>query len=916
MAEKLYPNILKSGREDGKLANSDNLWDKKQEFMQERLNEVLSDFFNFYSGNIKDKSVDLDSLAKELQDTIIAASSIPFFLLERQMEAFPGLQATVENLIARVAKLEQNTDVSVADKKGFFLVDDEDNIGACVIPDEEDGYLALGWDGAAAVTPTYADGRGTKVLVRDADFSQSGLGNLTTGRALQSFSVESQDTYFGTEFTLNVVPNPASYGGKFNWTVQEGIDAVSVVSTTDTSITCAILSNASNSKVSIECSSVEFPGMRSVVSSFHVTYNVPVTGVEISIAGGKGDSASNPVWGATFQASFTPYPIANTTFEWGVKVGSEYVKEGSYIAIDEEQWYQNPATFRIKGDSVNVFSEEIYVLIRKPNGTTMEATKRVYVRPAQFTAEALDVVPIDGVDSQGSVIDSQFRMLAKAIPENSDAGSLTWSVDSGPATVDEQGSFLLTPEAKKGDTIVVRATSDKEDASGNAIEGVAILETNTLAALESLKIEGASSRVVGTGVQLKAVPSPLLDSFKAVNWYVLTGANYASIDGTGYLHIMSNARNAFVVVRAISKAVPTVQEDIAFYVTYDDSANPVVSLKHCGIMYGDHVEFHAYGYYADGTHAELPQEKLLWEVLWDYSSVDDESDGRSYINGNGGGRHYAPRLGNVLSFRDGNKLDFTQNASLNQWAYIRCTYDPNGSPVSGEGVFFDWYHEFTYKSGKTAVPDGSLVFDDTKVTINSNDQAVISAPYANKVFSLRNMVKCTTANTVFDNKQLIFETIDNAYCTLTNGGALTVKKGVNGQAVTARYGYRHAGDGVTIDDLRHSGTNTEITLLLSRAEEDTGVTSLTIVCAKKYEGTVSGSIIDGGDLSVVDQNGSPRSALWSVVSGSEYCYIDPNGRNMRIFSTGDTWKEVKVRATSSVYPDVKIEDVTFNVKCP
>ena len=89
MAEKLYPNILKSGREDGKLANSDNLWDKKQEFMQERLNEVLSDFFNFYSGNIKDKSVDLDSLAKELQDTIIAGAEHRC-IYRRQEGILPG----------------------------------------------------------------------------------------------------------------------------------------------------------------------------------------------------------------------------------------------------------------------------------------------------------------------------------------------------------------------------------------------------------------------------------------------------------------------------------------------------------------------------------------------------------------------------------------------------------------------------------------------------------------------------------------------------------------------------------------------------------------------------------------------------------------------------------------------------------
>ena len=981
MAEKLYPNTLVSGREDGKLANTDNLFDKTQEIMQQEINRVLGKYFNYTSGNptygqldgdvLKDGSVDLDAFTKEIQDAIVAAGSIPIPILRAIINSYAGLQSLVDNLNARVAVLEQNTDIAIADKKGFFVVDEEDNIGACIIPDETDGYHTLGWDGSVDSEPEYEEGRGTKVVVRGADFSNSGLGNISEDRDLTSFGVEYSPIYSGTELTLRVVPNPDDYEGTFAWRVVEGAEYVSYKNSSGNSITYNILSGANGGGVTIVCSSNQYPGMRPVTVSFIVNYAVPVEGVDILITGGKGDSSSDPIVGSAFQAQFTPNPF-NTTFEWRVASGS------AYVSIPEGQKYLNPATFNIIAPVSGVYSAQIAVDIHKPDGNTITATKTIYVLNRATALGDLDVEIQDGV-VDGAIINDNVRFAVRSIPQAADPGTITWSVDNDIAEINEQGEMQLNALAKVGDTVVVRATSDKTTEGGDAIEGVAVLVNNWEPQLESLEITGHSTHVVGTGVQLRAVPTPLVKGFDSVTWEVRVGNNIASIDDQGKLTIHNGASHSWVTVRARSKVNTSVWRDVSFYATYDTSENPIVSIRHCGIVSGDKVTFYAFGYHADGTMETTPlsSDHLLWEVLWDYKSDDGEEENNSnvssspivgiggmpshvgsnigghllgnnsgglsgnpdtvlnelmqqsgsgtgsnatYIAGSNGSMRMKTRGTNSSVLQFGAGTDADNVLSLNtsdtsgaiQQAYIRCTYDPvhTGSGItSGTGVFFDWYHEFELKTGKVAVGDGSLEFDGTKVEINDS-KVVISAPKANKMFFLRNYVKCTTSNSVFDKKQLIFETIDNQYCKLTNAGVLTVKEGVTGQAVTIHYGYRHSGDGVEVADLRHAGTNTTATLLLSRSTEDVPVTAISIVAAKSYVGNTAGAVIDGGQLTCVDQNGVTRGATFSVVSGKQYLTINSLGYDMRIYDTGGKYQKVKVRAT---YKEL-IAKAEFDVK--
>lgn len=1014
--EKLYPNILASERTDGKLAYTENIWDKVQEEMQQAINAVLAKHFVFKNdgglkydtldGEIIQKgSLDLDRFPSSLKRIFENLADIPIARLNNVVGNFSSLQKTVENIISRVTKLEQASDVGIADKKGFFLVDINDNIGACVIPDGTDGHaIALGWDDTAIEsTPAYADGRGTKVLISGADFSLSGLGNLSEDRDLTSFVVVYNPGYTGKELTLNIETTPSDYEGTFSWRVQDGAQYVSVKSQEDEdghSITYNILPAAvSGSKVVILCSSDQYPGMNPVRAEFLVNYSAPIEGVEILV-----DEESGPVLlGTSFEAVYTPVP-ENSWAEWSVEQG------GDYITMPSSNKSLNPTRFYITrlASISSINRAVIKVTVHLNDGTSVSQTKEVFVAYDETDLEGFDVVPVHNI-TNGAVTASSAQVAVRAYPDGADPGVLTYDVPSKLASINANGELTLSPLAKVGDVFTVEVESDKVDGEGNPFKAMAILRNAYETNVESLTIEGAGSSIVGTGVQLKAVPTPFVEDFP-VDWYVMVGNKYASVDDQGKVTIFPNAAHDFVVIRAIAKNAPRyvdqttgetvltasqdgyLQADISFYATYDTSTNPIVSIKHCGIVEGDKVTFHAFGYYKDGTFVELTdQSKLLWEVLWDYKVGEEDENNSSLtpigIGGLGGIPRYGSNGNTIISggalgpgntsvwggtpnewaannpvsgssisssqiivsgvggvlmmaassttlvFDSTNKNVLLLNSNdpdALQWAYVRCTYSPSGNPVSGEGVFFDWYHEFTYQGSKVAVGDNSLAFDSSKIanteasqiTINNSEQAVqIIAPKAKKIYYLRNLVSCSTSDSVFNKNNLIFETIDDEYCTLTNAGALTVKEGASTHPVTVHYGYRHSGDGVTIDTLRHTATNETVTLVLTRSAEEQPVALIKIVHAALYTSDNPGAIIDGGQLSVIDQNGIPRAAVFSLVDdpdmgieSSKYLSINWQGGDMRIFSTGGENKKVKVRAA---YESTRTltDEVTFEVRC-
>lgn len=76
-------------------------------------------------------------------------------------------------------------------------------------------------------------------------------------------------------------------------------------------------------------------------------------------------------------------------------------------------------------------------------------------------------------------------------------------------------------------------------------------------------------------VQLSVKYSPINAAMRGITWSIVSGGDYASIDGNGKLTINQNASGASVTVRAVSQADGSVFDEKTVTVTY---ANPVTIL--------------------------------------------------------------------------------------------------------------------------------------------------------------------------------------------------------------------------------------------------------------------------------------------------------------------------------------------------
>lgn len=905
MAEKLYPNTLVSGREDGKLANSDNLYDKVQKMMQEALNIVLAKYFNFATGNansgsldgrsLADGSVSIDSLNDDLK--AIIEQSAALLQLTTQVNQLRGV---VNSLESRILDLEtNNTDILETEEDGFFLVDTEDNVGACVTPN-----FVFGWDGApSTVTPTYtARHGGTKILVRGADFSEMGLGKLGENAELNYINVDFQPSYKGTEFTLTARPNPTSYEGGYTWRVTLGSDAVRIKSQTGNTATFEILPGANGSTVKVLCMSSQYTTIKTD-RTFQVTYGVELESVSIEIVGveAKDNDQKTPISGKNFQMLAKGIPSTATVkgIYWKLDSGSNAVE------IGEENAHDNPATFTIKPEAtVPTYAVIHCEMIKEDGNAVLSPPMTVWVK--YDSGLQLESIRITGADEKMTTEEKQLALVET--PTGADMGEVTWNVSRGPAKVSSKGLLSLAGDAKKGDLIVVEATSSVlADEDGTA---VAVIENQCVPRLEKLGIEPGNTIVEGQGIQLTAVPTPYVDDYKHVNWNVVTGSEYASVDSMGYVAFAKKASHSFVVVKATSRIDPTISAMIELEVTYN-AARDTRWIEQRASVGGEYIDFFAMSHTShevDGSQ-RIADNDVVWSVVSDEESESvsprQKISPAKPLETDLSMPAVTPSL--LLSSSDGPAFSDADhpyrlvlaNREGVQQVTVRCALKEDSS------IYRDEIYEFAYQAGK--LPLTGLTFDMSEYV------APVGGGYYTK---LREHVHPYPDNAVYDPSRVSFTHDNSDYCSLEYDGRVAVKEGVIGAKENWTIGYALEGESKVHP--KEDSVKIVQEMTLTRLTQVITATSIRIVAGKQYTGETAGQIIDGGQLGVVDQDGNPVRdqngnvvrALYSVVEGGQYCSINSLGYDMRIYDTGGEFRSVTVKA---VVKDL-VAKATFEVK--
>lgn len=88
--------------------------------------------------------------------------------------------------------------------------------------------------------------------------------------------------------------------------------------------------------------------------------------------------------------------------------------------------------------------------------------------------------------------------------------------------------------------------------------------------LQALSIDGPAS-VTGTEAQYNVIYDPIDTSERAVNWSIISGSEYASIDNFGHLSILNGALNSPVVLGVVSAFDSSITATKSVTVTYSDA---------------------------------------------------------------------------------------------------------------------------------------------------------------------------------------------------------------------------------------------------------------------------------------------------------------------------------------------------------
>ncbi|WP_146185847.1 Ig-like domain-containing protein [Flavobacterium album] len=181
---------------------------------------------------------------------------------------------------------------------------------------------------------------------------------------------------------------------------------------------------------------------------------------------------------------------------------------------------------------------------------------------------SVDVTTQGGVPATITTAGGTLPLTATVNPSGANQ-AVTWSVVSGPATVNTSGVVTATGNG----TVTVRATSVGDPTIFDDI----VITINAPVAVTGIMIAtqgGVPAEITTAGgtLQLTAIVSPA-GANQDVTWSVVNGSAFGSVSATG---VVTAIANGTVTIRATSVADPTVFDDIAITINIPVAVTDVV----------------------------------------------------------------------------------------------------------------------------------------------------------------------------------------------------------------------------------------------------------------------------------------------------------------------------------------------------
>lgn len=616
-------NTLISGTSDKKLANTDNLYDKIQEMMQEDLNKVAGKLFDF-----KYEKIDPDNLKNAIANGSIGLSklddSVKSALVTTALtEKINRLESFCNGLNDELILMKSESNLSTTNRDGFFLVDANDNVGACVIPDPNNGgSIAWGWDNSHANPPTLTEtSGGVKLLIRNADFSNSDL-SLTSGLAVYGIRVGMKTNNGVTlELSASLTPNTTEIdANSIRWNILEGSQylsaspTVNIVTGTndvgDTTYTVyatyTVDNTANNSSVAITAS---YGGYNETWRGT-VTYNgatPQITGVEIAF---DDANITMPITGKTFGmhvSGISPTGAQVKSYLWSVVEGEEY------LSVDSQSSTTDRCTFTINSSATNPTGNDCTVMceVTDVNDVTVSAengdilvkyNSAIMATSGHLTFDSS--VRDNEEDKVMELVGPSTQTTFVSYPSGSDAGTVVSEVIEGEAEIDNNGLLTLSEDAPQNSVITIKTTAsnmpttkkiDPDTQAEVEVENYFLTSVVNKCPkpLTSLEIYPGNSIIKAKTIQLSVIPTPAnVEYTKDITWS--SNNTNVMVNSSGLMTIGPTVtRPQSVTITATKNGITASR---IYKVTYDNTEQDVNIIERCvAAVGGEWAEFHAWG---------------------------------------------------------------------------------------------------------------------------------------------------------------------------------------------------------------------------------------------------------------------------------------------------------------------------------
>lgn len=636
-----FPNTLVSNSADNPtIAHTDNIYDKVQKKMQEFLNKRLADFFVFenegemWAGKLdgsalKDGTVDVSKLKVNYNFQVFMNEYIDQRIASVVRKTLDN-EGLIADLTTRLEALESawqtsaNSLLGRTAEDGFFVVDDEWNVGACIIPTGEGEYASYGWDGnpvdVGTVTEYTSVAGGVYIVVHEADFSNSNLPSLLPSSSISDITL-GVPTIANNVVTVTATPTPSDYQGGYRWWVgsENGGQSYLRVQANQTGATAHfdITEIANHNQVTIYCQPAANYNVTKYVS-VNVSYSQPYIALNsVTIDSYTTNAQSNPIVAPTFNLHAAPSPTNASVASYQWSVGGT---QTGVVSIASGTSTQQTCTFNVAQGITTPTMIVVTCTATDVNGVSKSYQRDFWV---QYSASATSNWTLSGIHPnnstsitarntqvaiEGDYVDYTTNAATTAPVEN-----VMYELVSGTdANVSSAGVLTLGENSVAGEDIFVKASVANPNYNAN-VSGVNTTDPyfDTLVGFRNdytpvmtgIMIDSDNvSKLTGTRYKFDYIVLPQGAPDVQVKWTLpKTPSRVATIDqNTGVLYFNSNLEQVNVPI-AIDVKVETVgtsviyEDTVTVSLVYDDSGDQVARnvflLSNPG---GEYVDFYAY----------------------------------------------------------------------------------------------------------------------------------------------------------------------------------------------------------------------------------------------------------------------------------------------------------------------------------